>query len=101
MSLTGTYLDGSIVLDEPLAIANGEHLTLTLADDDERCADGSRWPITKAEMEAWCRRIETLPPLFDDASEEAAFAARLQTMRQEQAAGLSARSERIARLFAE
>jgi hypothetical protein len=101
MSVTGTYLDGSIVLDEPLAIANGEHLTLMLADEEERCADGSRWPVTKAEVDAWCRRIESLPPLFDDDAEAAAFAARLHAMRQEQAAGLAARSERIAGLFAE
>jgi hypothetical protein len=61
MSVTGTYLDGRIVLDEPLAIANGEHLTLVLADEDERCADGSRWPVTKADVEAWCQRVGREP----------------------------------------
>ena len=101
MSFTGTYLDGKIVLDEPLAIANGEHLTLVLAEEDERCADGGRWPITKAEVEAWCQRIESLPPLFDDEANAAAFEARLQSMRREQASGLAARSELVARLFAE
>ena len=101
MSVTGTYLDGKIVLDEPLAIANGEHLTMMLADEEERCADGSRWPVTQAEVEAWCRRIESPPPLFDDPADAAACDARLQAMRREQAAGLAARSEQVAGLFAE
>jgi len=101
MSVTGKYLDGSIVLDEPLAIANGEHLTLILDDDDGRCADGSRWPITEAEVEDWCRRIENLPALFDDEAEAFAFEDRLRAMRREQAAGLAARSDRVAGLFAE
>ena len=101
MSVTGRYLDGSIVLDEPLAIANGEHLTLMLDDGDERCADGSRWPITRAEVEGWCRRIENLSALFDNEAEAAAFEDRLQAMRREQAAGLAARSDRVAGLFAE
>ncbi len=101
MSVSGTYLGGKIVLDEPLAIANGEHLTLVLADEEERCADGSRWPVTEAEVEAWCQRIESLPPLFDDEAEAAAFEARLRAMRREQGAGLAARSDRVAGLFAE
>ena len=85
----------------PLAVANGELLTLTLDDGDDRCADGSRWPITKAEVEAWCRRIENLPALFDNEAEAAAFEDRLQAMRREQAASLAARSDRVAGLFAE
>ena len=101
MNVTGTYRDGSIVLDEPLAIANGEHLTLALADGEERCADGSRWPLTRAEVDAWCQRIESLPALFDDEGEAQAFEARLHAMRREQAAGLAARSDRVAGMFAE
>ncbi len=101
MSVTGIYLDGSIVLNEPLAIANGAHLTLMLADEEERCADGSPWPLTKTEVEAWCRRIESLPALFDDAAEEAAFDEQLREMRREQVAGLAARADRVAGLFAQ
>lgn len=80
MSVRGTYLDGKIVLEEPLAIANGELLTVMLADEEERCADGSHWPITEAEVEAWCRRIPDLPPLFDDEASAAAFDAALFAM---------------------
>ena len=101
MSVHGTYIDGRIELDEPLAVANGEHLTLLLADEEERCADGSAWPGTEAEVDAWCRRIENLPALFDDQAEAMAFEERLRAMRREQAAGLAARSERVAGLFAE
>lgn len=98
MIVTGTYLDGSIVLDQPLAMANGEHLSLVVEDAD-RCADGNKWPTTKAEVEAWCGRIEALPTLFDTAEEAQAFDTRMQEMRKEQSSTLSQRAERVAALF--
>ncbi len=101
MSVTGTYLDGSIVLDEPLALANGEHVRLVLTVAEEDCADGSRWPLTKSEVEAWCRRIEDLPALFDTEAETAAFEARLQATRREQIDGLADHAERVDKLFGE
>lgn len=101
MSVTGTYLDGNIVLDAPLAIPNGKHLTLLIADAEELCADGSQWPVSKAEVEAWCRRVEGLPPLYDEAAEVESFESTLQSMRRERAAGLAAHSDRVAGLFAE
>ena len=100
MIVTGTYCDGSILLDQPLAVANGEHLSLVV-DEDDRCADGSKWPVTKAEMETWCRRIEELPALFDDEVERRAFETRIQDMRREQAPTLSGRADRVAALFRE
>lgn len=98
MIVTGTFFNGSIVLDQPLDVANGELLTLELGDDD-RCADGSKWPATQAEVEAWCRRIEELPVLFDDEADRREFENRMQSMRLEQAPTLAARGERVAKLF--
>ncbi len=98
MIVTGTYLDGSILLDQPLAVVNGEHLSLVVEEGD-RCADGSKWPITEGEVEAWCRRIESLPSLFDDEGEVQAFETRMKDMRSEQVATLAQRAERVAALF--
>jgi len=100
MTVTGTYLNGSIVLDQPLAVANGAHLSLVVAEDDG-CSDGSKWPETKAEIEAWCRRIEDLPALFEDEAARLAFETRLAAMRREQAASLTERGDRVAALFSE
>lgn len=100
MIVTGTYFDGSIVLDQPLAVANGEHLSLVV-DEDDRCADGNKWPETKAEVETWCRRIVELPALFDDEVERRAFETRIQDMRREQVPSLSGRGDRVAALFRE
>lgn len=100
MIVTGTFFDGSIVLDQPLAVANGEHLSLVI-DEGDRCADGSPWPATEADVEAWCRRIEQLPALFDEDSERRAFETRMQDMRREQVPALSARGEKVAAMFRE
>ena len=86
------------MLDQPLAVANGEHLSLVVNESD-CCADGSQWPATQAETEAWCRRIEALPALFEDDLAKEAFESRIQEMRREQVPKLSERSDQVASLF--
>ena len=67
---------------------------------EDRCVDGSLWPQTPAEIEAWCAEVKSLPRLFDDEAEARAFEDRLAAVRLERSAGLAVHRDRVAGLFA-
>ena len=95
------FLDGRIKRQAAKDVEWALALMNRLADKDgDRSADGSLWPETPAEIEAWCAEIEGLPRLFDDEAEARAFEEQLAAVRRERSAGLEAHRDRVAGLFA-
>lgn len=97
----GIYQKGSVTLLTTVSWQDGTAVEIIVPETEEFSADGSPWPSTDQEREAWARELENMPALFDSAEDAAAFETSLSNARREQAelSQTEARTDRIAKTF--
>ena len=98
----GIYQKGSVKLLAAVSWLDGTEVEVVAQADDEVCADGTPWPRTAEERNAWVRQMEQAPPVFDSEEGEAQFKRALDSSRAGELrdrSQLDARLEKIARSF--
>ncbi|MDP6111430.1 MAG: hypothetical protein QGF00_05575 [Planctomycetota bacterium] len=84
-NVSGTYRNGMVELDESVDWPDETSVQVSAgAGEEEVCVDGTPWPKTEEEIEARCREIEEMPPLFEDPNELVRFETYLAESKAEQ-----------------
>ncbi|MFT5470621.1 MAG: septal ring factor EnvC (AmiA/AmiB activator) [Verrucomicrobiales bacterium] len=83
--VSGTYQNGAVVLDEPVDWQEKTAVRVAVVDECEpdHSADGPS-PKTPEDMEAWCKEIEEMSPLFEASDQLEQFEKRLADAKEEQ-----------------
>lgn len=64
ISIHGTYLNGAVVLDQPVNLPEGAHVRVTLDDETvDVCCDGRPWPTTPEGIAAFIAEMDATPGL--------------------------------------
>lgn len=76
--VNGTYHNGTVILNRPVNWEEGTPVEVTSAiedadEEDATCADGTPWPRTAEEIEAWEFKVMNDPLVFDTEEEISAF----------------------------
>lgn len=97
----GIYQKGSVTLLTAVSWQDGTAVEVIVPETEEFSADGSPWPSTDQEREAWAKELENMPALFDSAEDAVAFETSLSDARRELAvlSQAEARADRIAKSF--
>jgi len=100
--VTGTYRNGTVVLDEPVDWPEGIHVEVVCESDahgaaEDVCLDGSAWQNSPEAIQTWNDWFDSLEPVFTG-EELARFEAELRSARADQKVVLPQWEQRIARL---
>ncbi|MCI0536463.1 MAG: hypothetical protein L0Z50_14680 [Verrucomicrobiales bacterium] len=101
--VSGTYRNGTVVLDEPVDWPEGMHVEVVSdqglqAAAEDVCLDGSPWEDSPDAVQRWLGWFDSLEPVLT-AEELERFEAELRSARDEQKALLPQWEKRIANLF--
>jgi hypothetical protein len=98
ISIHGTYLNGTVVLDQPVNLPEGAHVCVTSHDNADVCCDGSLWDDSAEGRRKWLEWFDALDPAFSN-EEADQLQIMLRRMRNEQKPLQAQRDLMIERMF--